>query len=85
MGRLRPPSRLLAEQMGPMPHTERQEAERRFGPVGVAGVYGVGKVIASEDSTQPFGAERIGRVVDRGRSLRDGPERPARVATLDEL
>jgi hypothetical protein len=30
-------------------------------------------------------AERIGWVVDRGRMLRDGPDLPARVATLDEL
>jgi hypothetical protein len=30
-------------------------------------------------------AERIGWVVDRGRLLREGPELPARVATLDEL
>ena len=30
-------------------------------------------------------AERIGWVVDRGRTLRDGPDLPARVATLDEL
>jgi hypothetical protein len=30
-------------------------------------------------------SERIGWVVDRGRMLRDGPELPARVATLDEL
>jgi hypothetical protein len=62
-----------------------QEAEGRFGPVGVAGVYGVGEVIEADDSTQPLGAARIGWVVDRGRLLRDGPELPARVATLDEL
>jgi hypothetical protein len=30
-------------------------------------------------------AERVGWVVDRGRLLCDGPELPARVATLDEL
>ena len=62
-----------------------EEAERRFGPIGVAGVYGVGDVIASDDPTQPLSAERIGWVVDRGRMLKDGPELPARVATLDEL
>ena len=61
------------------------EAERRFGPIGVAGVYGVGEVIESDDSTQPMSSERIGWVVDRGRMLKDGPELPARVATLDEL
>ena len=62
-----------------------QEAERRFGPIGVAGVDGVGEVIEPEDSGQPLRAERIGWVVDRGRVLRDGPELPAQVATLDEL
>ena len=62
-----------------------REAERRFGPIGVAGVYGVGEVIAPVDMTQPLAAERIGWVVDRGRTLRDGPELPATVATLDEL
>ena len=31
-----------------------QEAERRFGPIGVAGVYGVGEVIETEDSRQPL-------------------------------
>jgi hypothetical protein len=62
-----------------------EEAERWFGPIGVAGVYGVGEVIVPEDPTQPLGAERIGWVVDRGRLLCDGPELPARVATLDEL
>jgi hypothetical protein len=61
------------------------EAVRRFGPIGVAGVYGVGEVIAPSDPTQPLGAERIGWVRDRGRMLRDGPGLPAQVATLDEL
>ena len=32
-----------------------------------------------------LGAQRVGWVVDRGRTLREGPELPARVATLDEL
>jgi hypothetical protein len=62
-----------------------QEAERLFGPVGVAGVYGVGDVISCDDPAQPMGAERIGWVIDRGRMLKDGPELPARVATIDEL
>jgi hypothetical protein len=62
-----------------------QEAELRFGPIGVAGVYGVGDVIARPVPTKPLAAERIGCVIDRGRILRDGPELPARVATLDEL
>ncbi len=62
-----------------------EKAERMFGPIGVAGVYGVGDVIAADDPTQPLAAERIGHVVDRGRLLRDGPELPAKVATLDEL
>ncbi len=59
------------------------EAERRFGPIGVAGVYGVGPVI--DRRGRPLSADRTGRVVDRGRTLCDGPELPARVATLDEL
>ena len=62
-----------------------QEAERRFGSIGVAGVYGVGEVIEPQHSGQPLQAERIGWVVDRGRMLRDGPELPAQVAILDEL
>jgi hypothetical protein len=62
-----------------------REAEERFGPIGVAGVYGVGDVIVPRDLAQALGAERIGWVVDRGRELRDGPELPAPVATLDEL
>ena len=33
-----------------------QGAERRFGPIGVAGVYGVGEVIEREDSRQPLRA-----------------------------
>ena len=61
------------------------EAERRFGPIGVAGVYGVGEVITPRDASQTLAAERVGWVVDRGRMLRDGPELPARIATLDEL
>ena len=58
------------------------EAERRFGPIGVAGVYGVGPVRQGE---AVLAAERIGRVKDRGRMLNDGPELPARAPTLDEL
>jgi hypothetical protein len=61
------------------------EAERRFGPIGVAGVYGVGEVNAPSHPTQPLAAERVGWVRDRGRMLRDGPGLPAQVATLDEL
>jgi hypothetical protein len=60
-----------------------REAERRFGPIGIAGVYGVGDV--DEPADAPPRAERIGWVVDRGRELRHGRELPARVATLDEL
>jgi hypothetical protein len=60
-----------------------REAERRFGRLGIAGVYGVGE--ADEPTEGSFRAERIGWVVDRGRLLRQGPDLPARVATLDEL
>ena len=42
-------------------------------------------MITPRDASQPLAAERVGWVVDRGRMLRDGPELPARVATLDEL
>jgi hypothetical protein len=69
--------RCIAEQL--------DEAEQRFGPIGVAGVYGVGEVIAPRDGSEPLAAERIGWVVDRGRVLRDVPELPTQVATLDEL
>ena len=62
-----------------------REAERRFGPIGVAGVYGVGAAVSLESKGSSLGAQRIGWVVDRGRPLRDGPELPARAATLDEL
>jgi len=77
-----------------------REAERRFGPIGVAGVYGVGMASggkrqnggqAPRCATEPvpdlpcLAAERVGWVVDRGRLLREGPELPTRVATLDEL
>ncbi len=61
------------------------EAERRFGPIGVAGVYGASAVISPPDDPRPLVAERIGWVVDRGRELCDGPELPVQVATLDEL
>ena len=62
-----------------------REAERQFGPIGVAGVYGVGDAIAPAEPGGAFSAARTGWVVDRGRVLRDGPELPARVTTLDEL
>jgi hypothetical protein len=61
-----------------------QEAEKRFGPICVAGVYGVGDMIARADPTQPLSAGRIARVVGRGRMLQDGAELPARAAALDE-
>jgi hypothetical protein len=60
-------------------------AEREVGPIGVAGVYGVGAVRPYPGSTNAFAAERIGCVVDRGRTLSEGPALPAPVATLDEL
>jgi hypothetical protein len=59
-----------------------RDSEGRFGPLGVAGVYGVGNVIQSQS---PLAVERVGWVLDRGRLLHDGPELPARVATLNEL
>ncbi len=62
-----------------------REAERRFGRVGVAGVYGVGEVESCRSPGLPLAAIRTGWVVDRRRVLRDGPDLPARVAALDEL
>jgi hypothetical protein len=63
--------------------TQLEEAERRFGPIGVAGVYGVGEAIGRPN--HPLSAQRVGSVIDRGRTLRDGPSLPATVSTLDEL
>jgi glycosyltransferase involved in cell wall biosynthesis len=60
-----------------------RQAERRFGTIGIAGVYGVGEV--RKVASVPLRAERIGWVVDRGRELRQGGELPAPVAILDEL
>ena len=62
-----------------------REAERRLGPIGLAGVYGVGEAIPPREPGGAFSAVRTGWVVDRGRVLRGGPELPAQVATLDEL
>ncbi len=62
-----------------------REAEHRFGPIGVAGVYGVGAAVGLQSKGYTLGAQRVGWVVDRGRTLREAPELPARVATLDEL
>ena len=59
-----------------------QAAEQQFGPIGVAGVYGVGPAIRQNGA---FAADRIGWVVDRGRVLHERPALPAKVATLDEL
>jgi hypothetical protein len=76
---------------------EAESAFCGFGPIAVAGVYGAGPATlaiggqAPRCATEPvpccppLAAQRIGWVVDRGRVLRDGPELPARVATLDEL
>jgi hypothetical protein len=110
--------RCLAQQLREAERTSASSVEPRFGPIGVAGVYGVGPVLSAEggpatcsaaeaakggarcDDFIPHpssfiplppslipaeAAERIGWVVGRGRMLRDGPDLPARVATLDEL
>jgi GT2 family glycosyltransferase len=58
-------------------------AEERFGPIGVAGVYGVGEV--EDRAGAPPAARRVGWIYDRDRLLRDGPELPARASTLDEV
>jgi hypothetical protein len=57
-------------------------AERELGPIGVAGVYGVGHVMRREDA---LAVRRIGRVDDRGRWLDEGVPLPASAATLDGL
>lgn len=54
-----------------------RQAERRFGRLGVAGVYGTRTVDGK--------AERFGRVVDRHSLLVEPPPLPAAVETLDEL
>jgi SAM-dependent methyltransferase len=54
-----------------------REAERRFGRLGVVGIYGIA------GGNGP--AQRVGRVVDRDRLLCEPPPLPARVDTLDEL
>jgi Glycosyltransferase like family len=76
---------LLPERWDRLLLLQLREAEQRFGPVGVAGVYGVGHCRDFGLDGNSLGAQRIGWVVDRGRVLRDGPELPADVATLDEL
>ena len=50
-----------------------EAAEQQFGPIGVAGVYGVGPAIRQNGG---FAAERVGRVVDRGRMLHEPHELP---------
>lgn len=62
-----------------------REAQRRFGPIGVAGVSAVGEVVSPSAPGPPLAAGRVGWLVDRGRLLHDGPELPAQVATFDEL
>jgi hypothetical protein len=57
-----------------------QEAEERFGPVGVAGVYGA--CYAPEHPRMP---NLAGHVIDRGEELHEPHALPARVETLDEL
>ena len=49
-----------------------RQAEQWFGPIGVAGVYGVGEVISPQSQEIPLMADRIGWVVDRGRYSRMG-------------
>ncbi len=56
------------------------QAEARFGDIGVAGVYGV-----SFDDTNPGQSLRFGRVVDRQRLLWEAPNLPAQAETLDEV
>jgi SAM-dependent methyltransferase len=53
------------------------EAERKFGPVGVAGVFGV--------TRSQFGSfERVGKIVDRNSLLVTGHQLPMSATSLDE-
>jgi SAM-dependent methyltransferase len=54
-----------------------RQAETRFGPIGVAGVYGVVET--------PSGQRRVGHVVDRDILRAEETALPCPVATLDEL
>ena len=88
LGRLRAPGCLLAPRLGPaVGESAPRGCTPILGPIGVAGVYGVGEVIGPTSAAGPLpAAERIRPdLLDRGRLLQDGPELPARVATLDEL
>jgi hypothetical protein len=70
-------------------------ATRQFGPIGVAGVYGVSEptevwpetpALAAQEAQRPrFAVKRTGRVIHRGYPLFDSPHLPATVSTLDEL
>jgi hypothetical protein len=54
-----------------------RDAERRWGRIGLAGVYGATQAAQ--------GLTRVGRVVDRDRLLDEAVELPAPVTSLDEL
>jgi SAM-dependent methyltransferase len=54
-----------------------RQAERRWGRIGVAGVYGAMQTAQ--------GPRRVGRVVDRDRLLDEAVDLPALVSALDEL
>ena len=72
-----------------------EDGKRRFGPIGVAGIYGVGPVIRQPSTREPadgevpplcdLGAERFGWVTAPGFNLREKSQLPAQVSTLDEL
>ncbi len=57
-----------------------REAERRFGPIGVAGLWGI-----QRDPRDPAQSLARGHVIDRHRVLEAGRERPDLVHTLDEI
>jgi hypothetical protein len=75
-----------------------ERAARQFGPIGVAGVYGVSKprevqlnssgthgAARRPESSPLFAVNRSGRVFSHGQRLFDGRDVPAKVSTLDEL
>ena len=86
VGRLRTPGCLPAQRLG---STAGAAAPRgraaALGRSGSRASMGSARLAHRNHRDRLLAAERVGWVVDRGRLLREGPELPARVATLDEL
>ncbi len=85
-GRLRSSRCLAPSGIGPMRfRTNRRSRATVWSDRGRGGLRGRRGDQAARRISAVGRRSRIGWVVDRGRMLRDGPELPARVATLDEL